>query len=188
MGSSAAGAAGADSAASAAGFSRGATGVGSSIFGGFSSTLGGVLCSALGLGLKKSPTRAERRRPTLAFFSSFFSSFLRVISQDITFGDVGFTAYLLFLGGLGLRSRLTGRLGSRRLGGSSGLAVDRVSFPADDAIDGNVLTSPSRAQRAPPRSWGPQQGSRRRAPWEPPRPQGRQSSTMIRQRRQMLRR
>ena len=77
FGSSDAGAAaGVASVASAAGFSRGATGVGSSIFGGFSSTLGGVLCSALGLGLKKSPTRAERRRPILAFFSaSFFSSF-----------------------------------------------------------------------------------------------------------------
>ena len=79
------GAAGAVSAAaSAAGFSRGATGAGSSIFGGFSSTLGGVACSALGLGLKKSPTRDDRRRPTLAFFSSFFSSFY-AISQRMVF-------------------------------------------------------------------------------------------------------
>ena len=115
---------GAAAASATAGFSRGSTGAGSSIFGGFSSTLGGVLCSALGLGLKKSPTRAERRRPTLAFFSSFFSSFLRVISQDITFGDVGFTAYLLFLGGLGLRSGLSGRLSGRCLGGSGGLTKE----------------------------------------------------------------
>ena len=58
-------------ASSAAGFSRGATAAGSSICGGFSSTLGGVLCSALGFDLKNSPTRAERRRLTLTFFSSF---------------------------------------------------------------------------------------------------------------------
>lgn len=64
--------------ASVAGFSRGATGVGSSILGGFSSTLAGAATSVLGLVLKKSPTRAERRRPTLAALetlSSFFSSF-----------------------------------------------------------------------------------------------------------------
>jgi hypothetical protein len=67
--------------ASAAGFSRGSTGAGSSILGGFSSTLGGCEAS-LGLALKKSPTRAERRRPILAgedlgfsFFSSAASSF-----------------------------------------------------------------------------------------------------------------
>lgn len=71
-------------AGSEAGFSRGATGVGSSILGGCSSTLAGGVTSGLGLPLKKSPTRAERRRPTLtalgaisfdSFFSSFFSSF-----------------------------------------------------------------------------------------------------------------
>lgn len=64
--------------ASFAGFSRGATGVGSSILGGFSSTLAGAETSVLGLVLKKSPTRAERRRPTLVALetlSSFFSSF-----------------------------------------------------------------------------------------------------------------
>ena len=66
------------------GFSRGATGAGSSIFGGFSSTLGGVLCSSFGFDLKKPPTRADKRRPTLtafaltsASFSSFFSSFCK---------------------------------------------------------------------------------------------------------------
>lgn len=59
-----------------AGFSRGAMGAGSSILGGFSSTLAGVEVSVLGLGLKNSPTRADRRRLTFAgFFSSFFSSF-----------------------------------------------------------------------------------------------------------------
>ena len=102
FGSSDAGAAaGVASVASAAGFSRGATGVGSSIFGGFSSTLGGVLCSALGLGLKKSPTRAERRRPILAFFSasffSSFSSFYNLVSEQccmnmqsrLTFSSLG---------------------------------------------------------------------------------------------------
>ena len=52
------------SAPSEAGFSRGATGTGSSILGGYSSTLAGVATSALGLDLKKSPTRAERRRVT----------------------------------------------------------------------------------------------------------------------------
>lgn len=66
-------------ASSFAGFSRGATGAGSSILGGFSSTLAGAATSVLVLGLKKSPTRADKRRPTLEalldFFSSFFSSF-----------------------------------------------------------------------------------------------------------------
>lgn len=70
------GAAAAAAGASVAGFSKGATGAGSSILGGCSSTLAGVLTSAaLGLALKKSPTRAERRRPTLAALASFFSSF-----------------------------------------------------------------------------------------------------------------
>lgn len=80
MGSSEAATAGVGSAAaSAAGFSRGATGVGSSILGGFSSTLGGVLCSVLGFDLKNSPTRADNRRLTLGdFFSSFFSSFCAI--------------------------------------------------------------------------------------------------------------
>ena len=81
FGSSAAGASSVTGAgaASAAGFSRGATGAGSSILGGASSasaTLAGT-AGSLCLGLKKSPTRADRRRPTLADFdfSSFFSSF-----------------------------------------------------------------------------------------------------------------
>jgi hypothetical protein len=69
--------AGAAAVESVAGFSKGATGVGSSILGGCSSTFAGVETSCLGFGLKKSPTRAERRRPTLLLaFSSFgFSSF-----------------------------------------------------------------------------------------------------------------
>jgi len=66
---------------SAAGFSRGATGAGSSIFGGASSTLTGWLSSLDLLGLNKSLTRADRRRPilrgdlvTFSSFSSFLSS------------------------------------------------------------------------------------------------------------------
>lgn len=47
----------------------------SSIFGGFSSTLAGVLCSAFGFVLKNSPTRADKRRLTLGDFG--FSSFCR---------------------------------------------------------------------------------------------------------------
>lgn len=74
-GSSALASVGAAASVSDAGFSRGATGAGSSIFGGCSSTLAGVATSALGLDLKKSPTRAERRRPTLAALTSFLSSF-----------------------------------------------------------------------------------------------------------------
>jgi len=73
-----------------AGFSRGATGAGSSILGGFSSTLAGVERSDLGLGLKKSPTRADSRRPTLAgdlilsslLGSSFFSSLAQIITDQ----------------------------------------------------------------------------------------------------------
>ena len=52
---------------STAGFSRGATGAGSSILGGFSSTLVGAASLSFGLVvvLKNSPTRADNRRPTL---------------------------------------------------------------------------------------------------------------------------
>lgn len=69
------GAAGVSGVASVAGFSRGATGVGSSIFGGFSSTLGGTACSSFGLDLKKPPTRADRRRVTFKAFTFESSSF-----------------------------------------------------------------------------------------------------------------
>lgn len=65
--------------ASVAGFSRGATAGGSSILGGCSSTLAGAATSALGFGLKKSPTREDRRRASLAFFSSAFSSFYKTV-------------------------------------------------------------------------------------------------------------
>ena len=75
---------------SAAGFSRGATGVGSSILGGDSSTLAGVLTS-LGFGLKRSLTRADKRRAILAgdlagldSFSSFFSSSFLTSSGDVS--------------------------------------------------------------------------------------------------------
>ena len=51
-----------------AGASRGGTGVGSSIFGAISSDLAVAgTVSFLGLGLKRSVTRAERRRATLSF-------------------------------------------------------------------------------------------------------------------------
>ena len=102
---------------------------------------------SLGLGLEKVADTRRKTAADLSLLLLFLLLLLAVVSQAIGRCDVSVTAYLLFLGGLGLRSRLTGRLGSRRLGGSSGLAVDRISFPADDAIDGNVLTSPSRAQR-----------------------------------------
>lgn len=81
----------ADEVASVAGFSKGATFAGSSITGGCSSTLGGGATSVLGLGLKRSPTRAESRRATLSFLVSLvslvsvFSSFVschRVLRSD----------------------------------------------------------------------------------------------------------
>lgn len=50
--------------------------------GGFSSTLAGVDTSFLGLTLKKSPTRAEMRRPTLA--ALFFSSTYHIFVNDFT--------------------------------------------------------------------------------------------------------
>lgn len=77
--------------------------MGSSILGGASSastTLAGT-AGSLCLGLKKSPTRADRRRPTLGDlgFSSFFSSFcdrneIRSYSeqaqrQKLTFSSTG---------------------------------------------------------------------------------------------------
>jgi len=74
VGSGAGSAAAPAGAVSVAGFSRGATGAGSSILGGCSSTLAGAATSVLALGLKKSPTREERRRASLAFFSSSFFS------------------------------------------------------------------------------------------------------------------
>lgn len=75
--------------------------MGSSILGGFSSTLAGTGISDFVLDLKKSPTRAERRRPTLGDFgfSSFFSSFceeIRSINFSIrnrhTFSSLGASA------------------------------------------------------------------------------------------------
>lgn len=57
----------------AAGFSRGAICAGCSMTGGFSSTLGGVETSVLALGLKNSPTRADKRRLTLGDFTGFSS-------------------------------------------------------------------------------------------------------------------
>jgi hypothetical protein len=57
---------------SEAGCSKGATSLGDAIVGGFSSTLAGGTISALGLGLNKSPTRADRRRLTLRAFASVF--------------------------------------------------------------------------------------------------------------------
>ena len=56
-----------------AGFSRGAIWAGCSITGGFSSTLGGGETSVLALGLKNSPTRADKRRLTLGDFAGFSS-------------------------------------------------------------------------------------------------------------------
>jgi len=67
---------------SAAGFSRGATGVGSSIFGGASSTLTGWLSSLDLLGLNKSLTRADKRRPILRGDLVIFSSFSSFLSSS----------------------------------------------------------------------------------------------------------
>lgn len=66
---------------SVAGFSRGATGAGSSILGGCSSTFAGEETSDLGFALKNSPTRDDRRRPSFFFSSSFFSSFFSSFSS-----------------------------------------------------------------------------------------------------------
>lgn len=81
--------------ASAAGFSRGATGAGSSIIGGASAsaTLAGTEGSRC-LGLKKSPTRADKRRPILGDLgglSSFFSSFCA--QSDVNSIDISLLKY-----------------------------------------------------------------------------------------------
>ena len=98
-----------------AGFSRGATGAGSSIFGGFSSTLGGAVGSTF-LDLNNSPTREDSLRPTFtavcltSFLSYFFSSFCETVSFELY--NLKIYAYSLFL-------RLL-RLSSGRLPGSFG--------------------------------------------------------------------
>ena len=74
----------AGTAASEAGFSRGATGVGSSILGGCSLTLAVVGTSDLDF-LKRSPTRADRRRENLLLVS-FFSSFC---NEKVSFKQKG---------------------------------------------------------------------------------------------------
>ena len=66
-------------------FSNGGTRTVSSILGGYSSTLAGVVTSAFGLGLKKSPTRAERRRLTfLALPSAFDTGASSLTSSETT--------------------------------------------------------------------------------------------------------
>ena len=125
---------------SAAGFSRGATGVGSSIFGGASSTLTGWLIS-LDLGLKNSPTRADKRRPILtgdltAFssFSSFFSSsFLGssgVVSETGTSGSARAGISVSLTGSAGMGTASTTGSGA---GASSDLASTGAGSSVGDA-------------------------------------------------------
>ena len=77
MGLAASSVAGTAGVASGAGCSKGATGAGSSILGGCSSTLAGVATSAFGFPWKRPTKRPESRRPslTLSEVSSFFSSY-----------------------------------------------------------------------------------------------------------------
>lgn len=121
------GAAGVSGVASVAGFSRGATGVGSSIFGGFSSTLGGTACSSFGFDLKKPPTRADRRRVTFKAFTFDSSSFCEKTVR-IELMRQREKAYLLllhfFLRGLNNRSLSRGR----RLGLLHGLSRSLLSL------------------------------------------------------------
>ena len=125
---------------SAAGFSRGATGVGSSIFGGASSTLTGWLTS-FGFDLKNSPTRADKRRPiltgdlaALSSFSSFLSSsFLGssgVVSGTGASGSAGAGVSVSLTGSAGTGAASTTGSGA---GVSSGLASAGVGSSAGTA-------------------------------------------------------
>ena len=66
---------------SVAGFSRGATGLGSSILGGSSSTLAVVGTSDLDFLTNKSATRAESRRPILEALYSFYNENLSTVGK-----------------------------------------------------------------------------------------------------------